>query len=185
LPEDLERPQSSSSRHMQCQFPEHSDDTSLSEHQLRWRSGAKYGAHPVRPNPRLQRTPSAPLSRQPLGAARRAFPYVIVFALALESVVSCGADLSEREYRGHYRWGFEVSEFRPCGSSEKWWATGDPASLRRVHDTPAPGPVQELFVVWYGKPSAKGAHGHLGAYSREFKVARLVEARLPKTGDCP
>ena len=108
----------------------------------------------------------------------------ILVALALVSAASCGAGLSEREYSGHYRWGFEVSEFRPCGSSEKWWATGDTASLRRVHDMQAAGTVQEVFVVWYGKPSAKGEHGHLGAYKREFTVARVVDVRLPKPGDC-
>src|SRR5262249_19622228 len=127
----------------------------------------------------------APLSRKPLGAAQRVLPLIV--AGLLSAILLGTDDLPEREYRGHYRWGFEVREFRPCGSDERWWVTGSYDVLRRIHNSEgrASQRYPEIFVRWKGKPGAKGRHGHLGAYSREFIASELFEARQPRQGDCP
>jgi hypothetical protein len=74
-------------------------------------------------------------------------------------------------YSGYYRGGYEVSEFIPSGSNEKWWFNGVVPCL-----THFAGP-RARYIAVRGTLSAEGKHGHLGAYSRELKPQEFLECR--------
>jgi hypothetical protein len=83
-------------------------------------------------------------------------------------------------YSGYYTFGYEVSEFVPSGTKEKWWlGRAAPCIPRYTKDTvgsaPPSNPVR--FVVVRGTLTAAGHHGHLGAYSREFTPQEFLECR--------
>jgi hypothetical protein len=81
-------------------------------------------------------------------------------------------------YSGIYVAGYERSEFRPCGSPERWWLE----SRVRV---PVPfGRGASSFVVAHGVRSARGRHGHLGVYDREFLVDQLISASPAIPSEC-
>lgn len=71
-------------------------------------------------------------------------------------------------YRGHYTFGFEVSEFRPCGSDERWWVTN--GDWREKLNNPQ---YNEHYLEVEGVVSERGRYGHRGAYDRELEIREL------------
>lgn len=94
-----------------------------------------------------------------------------------EAVLASPPSSSATEFRGVYSAGFEVSSFRPCGSSERWWVSA-PGALHEAYVKLNPVPYQEIYAVILGDTSGVGRVGHLGLYSRYLSVDSLVEARL-------
>lgn len=74
-----------------------------------------------------------------------------------------------REWRGHYRAGWESAVFEPCGVGETWWAWSGEKVLR--HDTNGWG---QAFVVVRGRVSEPGAYGHLDRYRRQIVITEVV-----------
>jgi hypothetical protein len=58
-------------------------------------------------------------------------------------------------FAGYYESSFERSDFKPVGTGEQWWITGDTAPLR---GEPTLNPA---YVVVRGTLSSKGRYGHL------------------------
>jgi hypothetical protein len=75
-------------------------------------------------------------------------------------------------FAGYYVSGFEISDFRPAGTRERWWLSGVSleAVNRCMHSTPC-------YLVVRGKLSGLGPHGHLSAYKRELTVTEILEQR--------
>lgn len=103
-------------------------------------------------------------------------------ALALVAAAAgCGA--SPSVYRGHYSVGFEKREFVPCGSPERWWATGPLAASLAVQAGTDRG-EGTIFVEWRGKKSSRGHFGHLGVYDRELEVRKVIRTHAAGPNDC-
>jgi hypothetical protein len=84
---------------------------------------------------------------------------------------------------GHYRYGFEVESFRPCGSSEDWWVTVSDRLRERIREIgDAPGPV---YAVLRARVSPQGEYGHLGSYDRQISIVEVLEVRPATETDCP
>ena len=103
--------------------------------------------------------------------------------LLLTSLVGCSSSApwpSSGIYVGYYTYGYEVSEFVPSGTKEKWWLVGAVPCIpqytkENVATAAKDDPVRYLAVR--GTLSAEGKHGHLGAYSRELNAHEILECR--------
>jgi hypothetical protein len=74
---------------------------------------------------------------------------------------------------GFYLHGFEISDFKPAGTRERWWIKWGAEVTR-----PAPcGPSNPCYAVMRGQLSDPGSYGHLSAYRRELTVTEVLEAR--------
>ena len=97
---------------------------------------------------------------------------------ACASVTDPGAE----RYRGLYTWGFEVSGFQPCGSSESWWVTA--GDLHTRYREVATADYQPVYVEVTGEVGAAGRYGHMGAYTREIAVRSVAVMRPVRDSDC-
>jgi len=86
-------------------------------------------------------------------------------------------------WRGHVSFGFETSEFRPCGSKERWWVVSS-ADLQKRYTQATARMYESAYVVLRGIPSARGTYGHLGSYARELRVRSVVTLRGVQKDDC-
>jgi hypothetical protein len=86
-------------------------------------------------------------------------------------------------WRGYVSFGFETSEFRPCGSREKWWVLST-KDLSQRYAKLSPKMYGTVYVRLKGMPTHKGTYGHLGVYQRQFAVQSVLEARAPRSDDC-
>ncbi len=85
-------------------------------------------------------------------------------------------------YEGFYTWGFEVSGFQPCGSTESWWVTG--GDLQSRYDEVATRAYEPVYVEVTAEVGPEGKFGHLGASSREVEVKEVLEMRAARATDC-
>jgi hypothetical protein len=112
-------------------------------------------------------------------------------AFLLGSLVACSASApwpSSGVYAGYYTHGYEVSEFVPSGTKEKWWLAGAlPCIPQYTKDNVATAPKENpvRYIAVRGTLSAKGEHGHLGAYSRELTVQQVLECRELSADESP
>ena len=118
---------------------------------------------------------------------------ISVAFIVLLAAAASGCDLvgdifsEEKVYRGRVAFGFEASDFSPCGSDALWWITGSDETYTELYDS-----YRALGVDWYqhayaevrGSRSGKGEYGHLGIYSRELEVEEVLEVRLLDEGEC-
>lgn len=98
-------------------------------------------------------------------------------------------------FKGHYLAQFEVSSFVPCGCDltpgygQGYWLEWDQESgFSRAYQMSFPsadmyGSGTVVYVLFEGKISNYGPHGHLGMYLREITVTELLEAEIGKV--CP
>jgi uncharacterized protein YceK len=110
-----------------------------------------------------------------LGLDTLLFPYDLTYKAAPLAVEPAPEPVAR--YRGTYLFGMERSEFRPEGSRDKWWLSGDIHDLRKRFTRPSKDGSAELSgpVVVEGELSAIGQHGHLGLYKRELRVSQVLE----------
>jgi hypothetical protein len=96
-------------------------------------------------------------------------------------------------FRGVYQTAFEMIAFTPCNSGERWWVTPVNApgwnslqrALHRIDPIASgPGRVQRAYVELQGDTSATGQFGHLGAYTRELRVTRVLASAPVANGQC-
>ena len=75
-------------------------------------------------------------------------------------------------YSGYYSRGFEVSSFRPQGSTERWSLSSNKTlePIMRATDGGA-----EIYLVVRGTITPKGSYGHLGGNNRELYVSDVIE----------
>jgi len=87
-------------------------------------------------------------------------------------------------YRGHYTYGFEVSSFTPCGTSARWWATGNTRSLHGVKPGRGRGPAETVYAEIRGIHRWPGLYGHLNRYFHKLTVKEVVVVRPKQPTDC-
>ena len=103
------------------------------------------------------------------------------------------------QFRGHYTYGFESSDFRPCEGlpaeaavfDDRWgqaWVEFSKSADQQSVTWPAfPDSVAypTVFVRWHGTLRGPAAYGHLGVATYEFVVDSILELRRPRNDDCP
>lgn len=84
-------------------------------------------------------------------------------------------------YSGEWEWRFETSSFAPTDRRGPWWLAGEgdvwdqlSAPIMQAGN----GPWGRVRLVIEGELSAPGRYGHLGAYERELRVTRVIQAEL-------
>lgn len=95
-------------------------------------------------------------------------------------------------FTGHYTYGFEVSSFLECGSSDPWWVHSyDPDvsdELLECIMTFYPDDwhldYHDVFLQVQGQVTPEGEFGHLGMYNRQLLVDEILECRPPQPDDC-
>jgi len=98
-------------------------------------------------------------------------------ASALSLLLLPGKDTApwpqEGVFAGYYVRGFEISDFRPAGTKERWWVDrgGSMGSLANCQWS------NPCYLVVRGQLSGLGSHGHLGDYKRELRVTEVLEQR--------
>jgi hypothetical protein len=113
--------------------------------------------------------------------------------LLLACLAGCGAPVAapwptSGVYSGYYTYGYELSEFVPSGTSERWWLTGAvPCRPYYTKDTVANAVYDSRvrYIAVRGTLSGVGRHGHLGAYSRELTAQQFLECRELLPGERP
>jgi hypothetical protein len=85
---------------------------------------------------------------------------------------------------GLYSWGFEVSDFRPCGLDEKWWVVGSEPELSTRYNALTLETYEPVYARLAGIKSRPGQYGYLGAYDRQFEVREILELRTLQNDDC-
>lgn len=101
-------------------------------------------------------------------------------ALALAACASAGATQPTR-YEGDWDWSFETSSFTTSDGRGPWWLSAESATWEALQAPLANaqrGPWGRVHVIVEGELSAPGHYGHLGAYQRELRVTRVIEARI-------
>lgn len=114
-----------------------------------------------------------------------------VLILALPLLAACprwGTEPEQQpvEHRGYYEAGFERDAFLPCGNDESWWVEGSGELYRRHRELARE--YEPVMAVVTGRVSARGSHGHLGAYERVLRVESVLQVRAVSATDavdCP
>ncbi len=78
-------------------------------------------------------------------------------------------------FAGYYRQQFEVSDFRPTGTSERWWVWNKAGGSGFGAMC---GMSDPCYLVVRGELSGQGWHGHMSAYNRELRVIEVIEKRV-------
>lgn len=102
-----------------------------------------------------------------------------LLGLALSACASTPA--APQRYAGTWDWHFETSAFTTDDGQGPWWLHAEGEAWEQINAPFAAagaGPWGRAHLVVEGELSAPGRYGHLGAYSREFRVTRVIEARL-------
>lgn len=108
---------------------------------------------------------------------RRAF-LVGLLGLAL---AACTTTPASQRYSGTWDWHFETSSFTTDDGRGPYWLVAEGAAWDQIN---APlrnsgrGPYGRVHLVVEGELSAPGRHGHMGAYTHELRVTRVLETRL-------
>ncbi len=89
-------------------------------------------------------------------------------------------------FSGLFTFGFETSAFVSDDGLGPWWLSSHgevwPDVVAPI-DAEGRGPWGQAHLVVEGVLSKPGRYGHLGAYSRELVVTRVIEAqRVPASG---
>ena|SRR5437879_11598814 len=88
---------------------------------------------------------------------------------------------------GYYQPGFEKSDFKPVGTPERWWLSGNIKSVRDLFVAPSrnqpPKIKRPVYLVVRGSLSPVGRYGHLNQYTRELSVVEVIEVREVKTDE--
>lgn len=95
------------------------------------------------------------------------------------------------EFQGQYLQSFEVSSFVPCGSTEKpgygvgYWLNWDDSKSYDRYRAEISKQVDNavVYLKFTGTISPPGQYGHLGVYTREVTVEKVLEVKL--RGICP
>ncbi len=96
---------------------------------------------------------------------------VVVAILAIAGCEKSAPWPADGVFSGYYQWGFERSDFKPAGTTERWWVAGNIAPLRQSSSP------ETVYIVIRGTLSPKSRYGHLDQYKRELTVEEVIEMR--------
>ena len=116
---------------------------------------------------------------------KRAF-LIGLLALALSSCSTPQG--ARRTFTGVWEWSFETSSFRTDRGVGPYWLTAEGDNWEQLVQplrASGQGPWGKVAVVVEGDLSAPGQYGHLGAYSHQLRVTRVIEARLISSSGPP
>jgi hypothetical protein len=102
---------------------------------------------------------------------------VVLFGLA--ACVTTPAQQAQR-YSGTLYWSFETSAFRTDDGQGPYWLSSEtvwPQVVAPLQQA-GRGPYGRVHLVVEGDLSPPGRYGHLGAYSNELRVTRVIESTL-------
>ena len=106
----------------------------------------------------------------------RALPLIVLGLAILAGCSVSPPQPGSGVYSGYYRYGFELSEFTPKGTSETWWLSGDtPAQCVPHYKNRSVGTA--YITVRATLSDAGGGYGHMGAYSRQLTVHKFIRCR--------
>ncbi|MEZ5996260.1 MAG: hypothetical protein R3C25_10955 [Hyphomonadaceae bacterium] len=98
------------------------------------------------------------------------------------ALAACATDdqAMPTRYEGTWAFHFETSSFVADGGGDPAWlvAEGDVWRQLTAPLAVAGGPWGSAHIVVEGALSPPGHYGHLGAYTRELRVTRVIETRL-------
>ncbi len=105
-------------------------------------------------------------------------------AVVVVAVFGCSSTASDwpaqGTFRGYYTHSFEVSQFTPQGTKEKWWLEGSIEDITKQLVAPrdeTPKLKSPVYIVVDGKLSKPGRFGHLGKYVRKLSVEKVLEVK--------
>ena len=89
-------------------------------------------------------------------------------------------------YEGVYLQSHNVTDFKPCGSSEHWWLSFSEGSgnVDSMYKAATEQFTRETYMRFTGKEMAPGEHGHVGYYDRNVEVVEIDTLRTLLTKDC-
>jgi hypothetical protein len=111
---------------------------------------------------------------------------ILSLLMAVAAVLVFGCILTASDwpaqgiFQGYYTHGFEVSQFTPQGTNEKWWLEGSIEDIIRQLVAPkdeTPKLKSPIYIVVEGKLSKPGKYGHLGGYVRRLSVEKVVQVK--------
>jgi hypothetical protein len=110
---------------------------------------------------------------------RRAF----LMALVGLPIAACATPSASRPQRfsGEWAWHFETSAFTTDDGQGPYWLAADGdlwPELTAPFNEAQNAPWGRAHVVVEGVLSGPGSYGHLGAYSRQLRVTRVISSRL-------
>jgi hypothetical protein len=103
------------------------------------------------------------------------------------------------EFRGHYTFGFESSDFTPCDpklerldgtayEEEKQWVWVEafaPDATKGIEWPKQNDPYYpKYYVRWRATVTGPGSYGHMGVGMYQMRVERVLEVREPRADDC-
>ena len=106
---------------------------------------------------------------------------IVIASLLLLALGAC-ATASLRTYSGVYVVGQDMTALYSYDGGDPYWVSADP-DVQQAMQAPIPQPFDpgataRVIVEVQGVESPPGIYGHLGAYTRELHVTRVVSARL-------
>lgn len=107
---------------------------------------------------------------------------IALASLLMLALSACATSPATHRYAGVYVYGFEIEAFYSYDGGDPYWVSAEPAAHEALQ-APIPHPVDpqagaRVVVEVQGVLSQPGRYGHLGAYSRELHVTRVISARL-------
>lgn len=84
-------------------------------------------------------------------------------------------------FTGEWDWHFETSAFRSADGRGPWWLAAEGSAWDQLVapiQRSGGGPWGRVALTIEGELSAPGQYGHMGAYERQLRVTRVIEARL-------
>ena len=102
----------------------------------------------------------------------------------------------EGAYTGHYRGGFEMSDFASCTPLPTWpgsayegispsvWVEFTPAARSDLSWPEMPGDYPRYFVQWHARVTGPGSYGHLGGALYKMVVDSVLQVRAASDKDC-
>ena len=113
--------------------------------------------------------------------------FVVVSSNSIGCYTRITHDKNWGTYDGIFVSGFEISSFKPCGSKENWWVTGNDEVFNKLfkglENLRGQG-YRQAYVRFRGNVSEKGMYGHLNGYDREFTLRDVVFVRNEKPDEC-
>jgi hypothetical protein len=97
---------------------------------------------------------------------------------------ACATAPALQRYSGTWDWRLETSSFTTDDGRGPWQLHAEGEAWEQINAPIAQsgaGPWGRAHLVVEGELSARGRYGHLGAYEREFRVTRVIEARLNRS----
>lgn len=97
------------------------------------------------------------------------------------SACATSAPAVPQRFSGTWTFQFETSAFQLDNGGDRYWLSGEGAVWNEIIapiNGSGRGPWGREHLVVEGYLSPPGQYGHLGAYTRELRVTRVIEAIL-------